>query len=459
MLIKEQYTILDELTSNDTIYTELCILNFNIMPVLEQTKTILLNNPNVTFWLATKDFSKEYILTANKLGIKNIIPQPIKTELIKDFFKTKEGTKQIIESSQNYLPLKNSKILIVDDNELNIKLLTEVLQDLEIEIHTSQNPQNCISKIENEKFDLFLLDILMPEMSGFELAEQIKKTKANSITPIIFISAVSGTENILNGYNVGAYSYIEKPFHPNIVKSQIYNLLKSEEDKKLIEKEKEHFVATLTHDLKSPINAEINALKYLLKNSSNDMKNIQGEMLNELLNSANYMKLITDKILCHYKQKNEDIELKKEFTSFKNIIVCAIEELKYLAHEKNIKICFYTDTENDEIFIDELEIKRVINNLLVNAIEYSNKNGVIDIILKKTKSEFICTIQDYGIGIDLNSNENIFDEYISLAKEHKKTGFGLGLNICKKIIEQHNGHISLTSKVGLGTTIEFSIPY
>lgn len=459
MLIKEQYTILDELTSNDTIYTELCILNFNIMPVLEQTKTILLNNPNVTFWLATKDFSKEYILTANKLGIKNIIPQPIKTELIKDFFKTKEGTKQIIESSQNYLPLKNSKILIVDDNELNIKLLTEVLQDLEIEIHTSQNPKNCIDKIKNEKFDLFLLDILMPEMSGFELAEQIKKTKANSITPIIFISAVSGTENILNGYNIGAYSYIEKPFHPNIVKSQIYNLLKSEEDKKLIEKEKEHFVATLTHDLKSPINAEINALKYLLKNSSNDMKNIQGEILNELLNSANYMKLITDKILCHYKQKNEDIELKKEFTSFKNIIIRAIEELKYLAHEKNIKICFYTDTENDETFIDELEIKRVINNLLANAIEYSNKNGVIDIILKKTKSEFVCTIQDYGIGIDLSSNENIFDEYISLAKEHKKTGFGLGLNICKKIIEQHNGHISLTSKVGLGTTIEFSIPY
>ncbi|MCM1265604.1 MAG: response regulator, partial [Candidatus Gastranaerophilales bacterium] len=289
MLIKERYTILDKTPDNMHVSTELCILNYNILQSFEVTQLLITSNPHVTFWLATKDFSKNYVLTASKLGIKNIIPLPIKTELIDDFFKTEENYDSS-EYIQNFNTLENSKILIVDDNELNIKLLTEVLCDIGVQLISCIHPQDCLELIKKEKFDLFLLDILMPEMSGFELAEEIKKTQINSMTPIIFISAISGTENILNGYNLGACSYIEKPFHPNIVKSQIYNILKIEEDKKQLEKEKEQFVATLTHDLKSPINAEINALNILLKKSPKEIENAQGEILSELLNSAKYMR-------------------------------------------------------------------------------------------------------------------------------------------------------------------------
>lgn len=458
MLIKERYTILEKIPDKTKIDTELCILNYNITPVIEPTQKLITHNPDVTFWLATKDFSKDYVLSANKLGIKNIIPLPIKTELIDDFFKIEDNDYNLCEHNHNFSTLEDSKILIVDDNDLNIKLLTEVLSDLGVHITSCMHPQSCLELIKTEKFDLFLLDILMPEMSGFELAEEIKNTKINAMTPIIFISAVSGTENILNGYNLGACSYIEKPFHPNIVKSQIYNILKSEENKKIMEKEKEQFVATLTHDLKSPINAEISALKFLLKKHPDEAKNIQNEMLTELLSSAKYMKLITDKILCHYKQKNDKITLNKETVSFRTLIVSSIEELKYLAGEKNLQIRFSSETEDDSVNIDVIEMKRVMNNLLSNAIEYSKQDGIIDVFLEKKGPFYLCRIKDYGMGVDISSKEDVFDEYISFSKQQKKTGFGLGLNICKKIINLHNGNISISSEVDKGTTMEFTLP-
>ena len=298
----------------------------------------------------------------------------------------------------------------------------------------------------------------MPEISGFELAEIIKQSSLNNSTPIIFISAVSGTENILNGYNMGAYSYIEKPFHPNIVKSQIYNLLKTEENKISLEKEKENFVATLTHDLKSPINAEITALNYLLKDNPTKDKPIQKEMLSELLNSAKYMKLITDRILAHYKQKNTDLILNKEICSLKEIVISCINELNYLTTEKNLQIRLFSEPDNYLINIDYIEIKRVINNLLSNAIEYSNKNSYIDITLAKDNDKYIFKIKDYGLGIDLEKYNCVFDEYMTLSKNHKKVGFGLGLNICKSIINAHNGDISISSQPQKGTEITFTLP-
>ena len=457
MITSEKYTILDSVSHKINETTQLCILNFNIIQVPDLTKKLINSHPNTIFWLATNDFSKQNILYASKLGIKNVIQTPIKTELIEDFFQTKSNIK---DNNLNYIykPLKQSSILIVDDNELNIKLLEDTLYDLEIKIISCSNPTESLKYIKEFKFNLILLDILMPEISGFELAEIIKQSSLNNSTPIIFISAVSGTENILNGYNMGAYSYIEKPFHPNIVKSQIYNLLKTEENKISLEKEQENFVATLTHDLKSPINAEITALNYLLKDNPTKDKPIQKEMLSELLNSAKYMKLITDRILAHYKQKNTDLILNKEICSLKEIVISCINELNYLTTEKNLQIRLFSEPDNYLINIDYIEIKRVINNLLSNAIEYSNKNSYIDITLAKDNDKYIFKIKDYGLGIDLEKYNCVFDEYMTLSKNHKKVGFGLGLNICKSIINAHNGDISISSQPQKGTEITFTLP-
>lgn len=348
--------------------------------------------------------------------------------------------------------IKNSNILIVDNDNSQVFEIKNLIKGFG-NVNSCLSPLDAKELLYTTKYDLIILEINLKEMSGFDFAKIIKQSFLNFLTPILFISANSDAETIVNCYKYESASFINRPFEPLIARTQIYNILKTEALKHSIEKEKESFIATLTHDLKSPINAEICALTQMLK--KDDSKN---EILQELLNSAKYMKLITENILCFYKQKLKGISLKKEMVNFKDLVASSINNLKYLADDKNIKINFKNSITNSEIELDALEIKRVINNLLSNAIEYSHKNNFIDIELNTDDQNFIFEIRDYGIGINTENLNNIFDEYVSLAKEQKKIGFGLGLNICKKIIEQHNGKISINSEYGEGTSIKFAIP-
>ena len=457
MLFTTSYLILDKIPENTVIKYPLCILKINLTSnIFNKLSNIIKSNPNTEFWLATNNPTKKIINKANSLGITNIISLPIDETLINNFL-NKINTHNSHSITYD-IDLSDTKIAIVDDNEMNIKLLAEILSDLNIKIYTYNNPQNILKFLETEKFDLFMLDILMPNMSGFELAKRIKKSNLNSSTPIIFVSAMTDIEAKLNGYELGAYSYIEKPYNIEIVKTQVYNLLKKQLHTKNINTQKENFVAMLTHDLKSPINAEINALELLIQKKFGEISECQHEIIGSVLNSVKYMKHITDQILSFYKCKNSYIKLNLEKVIFEDIINESISSMKFLIEEKKQKIHLKSSLHKKEIYIDIIEIKRLVCNLLSNAIEYTPENSDIWIELKHDEKNFLFSIKDSGYGIPQENLENIFDEYMSLAKKQKRVGFGLGLNICKKIVEAHGGEINIESELGKGTTKKFAIP-
>lgn len=457
MLFTTNYIILDEIPANNEIKHPLCILKINFSTDnINKLSNLINNNPNTEFWLATNNPSKKIIDKANELGIKNIINLPIDENLINKFFN--KITPQNNHSQISDIDLSESKVAIVDDNDMNIKLLTEILSDLNIKIYSYNSPEEAIKNIETEKFDLFMLDILMPNISGFDLAKRIKKTELNSTTPIVFVSAMVDIESKLNGYELGAYSYIEKPYNIELVKTQVYNILKKQLHTKTINTQKENFVAMLTHDLKSPINAEINALELLIQKKFGEISDCQHEIIGSVLNSVKYMKHITDQILSFYKCKNSYIKLNLENTIFEEIVHESISSMKFLIEEKKQKVHLKSTLHKKQINIDVIEIKRLICNLLSNAIEYTPEGSEIWIDLKQDKSSFIFSIKDSGYGIAPENLANIFDEYMSLAKKQKRVGFGLGLNICKKIVEAHGGNINIESELGKGTTITFAIP-
>ncbi len=457
MLFTTNYLILDEIPANNEIKHPLCILKINFSTDnINKLSNLINNNPNTEFWLATNNPSKKIIDKANELGIKNIINLPIDENLINKFFN--KITPQNNHSQISDIDLSESKVAIVDDNDMNIKLLTEILSDLNIKIYSYNSPEEAIKNIETEKFDLFMLDILMPNISGFDLAKRIKKTELNSTTPIVFVSAMVDIESKLNGYELGAYSYIEKPYNIELVKTQVYNILKKQLHTKTINTQKENFVAMLTHDLKSPINAEINALELLIQKKFGEISDCQHEIIGSVLNSVKYMKHITDQILSFYKCKNSYIKLNLENTIFEEIVHESISSMKFLIEEKKQKVHLKSTLHKKQINIDVIEIKRLICNLLSNAIEYTPEGSEIWIDLKQNKSSFIFSIKDSGYGIAPENLANIFDEYMSLAKKQKRVGFGLGLNICKKIVEAHGGNINIESELGKGTTITFAIP-
>lgn len=436
---------------------KLCIIKTDFKNI-NQIKKFCKTHTNLEVWIASTEISRKNILSANSCGVKNVIQYPVDTKIIHDYFRKKDKEESTGIQTSNPYYLKGLNVMIVDDNQMNIDLLVETLLPLGLEIDTFLKPVEASKIVAHKKFDLFLLDIMMPEMSGFDLAKIIKTTKVNADTPIMFISALSDPENKIRGFNLGSCAYIEKPFNVSVVRSQIYNALKTKRLQDALNDRKETFLAMVTHDLKTPVNAEICALELLLKNQNSELDGFQSEIINDILGAAKYMKNLVENVLHKYKFDNETLTLNKSHTSLKMLIVECIEETKYLFEDKDQQIIFNCSARNSDVEIDCIEIKRVIHNLLINSIEYGYKSSKIIIELFETNEEFIFSIKNSGHGIDLKNPNDVFEKFISIAAKDKKAGTGLGLYISKKIVEAHGGTISAESKVDDYTKITFTLP-
>ncbi len=434
----------------------LCIIKTDFSDTAAIRK-ICKENPELEVWIASGDISRKNVLTANSCGVKNVISYPVDARLVQDFFRDKNKAEKFGENfSASFL--KGMKVMIVDDNQMNIDLLVETLAPMGLDLQTFIKPVEASKIVNLEKFDLFLLDIMMPEMSGFDLAKIIKGTTINCNVPIMFISALSDPENKILGYNLGSCAYIEKPFNINVVRSQIYNTLKTKLLQDALLDRKETFLAMVTHDLKSPVNAEICALELLLKNKTSSLDGVQHEIIGDILGAAKYMKNLVENILQKYKCENGKQVMHKTLFSLEMLTIQCIEEVKYLLEDKQLEISLNSSIKNIETYFDCLEIKRVIHNLLINAIEYSNKNSNIQINLFEKDNSVAFSITNSGIGINFETQEQIFDKLESFAQKNKSLGTGLGLYISKKIIDAHNGEIHVESDGNNYTTFTFTLP-
>ena len=455
----KKYQIIDENFAGCKVWNKLCIITAGIMENPEPIKKLIQSNPDTQFWLSVKSMNRDEILLANSIGIKNVISYPIDETVVDTYLKAINIDSSKSPASDAELePLDEVRVMVVDDNIMNIQLIEEVLRGLGIAIEVYTLPANALEKIKTDKYDLFLLDILMPEISGFDVADAVKNSELNKNSPVIFISALSDYEYKIAGYNAGACCYIEKPYDVGILKHQIYNLLKKEEIKKKINKARDAFYAMVTHDLKTPISAEITALQMLLKKNFGELTEEQKEIINDILSSVKFMKTMTDNILCSYSQGNSKPRLKLRLEDLVSVINNSIQETKYILDEKEIGLRFQSDFDDAPVMVDLIEIKRVINNLIGNASDYAPRGSNIVLRLTKSGGEYTFSVTDSGCGINLENPNDIFNENVTFAKERKKIGFGLGLFISKNIITAHNGRIFAESKVNHGTTITFTLP-
>lgn len=427
---------------------------------LKIIKKVTSENPNTEFWIASNESTRKNVLSANEIGIKMIVPYPFGDNIVSDYFNQQDISylTKHLQTNADYTSLAGLKVMIVDDNSMNVKLLEEVLSQFDLTISSFQKPQEACEALLKEKFDLFLLDIMMPEMSGFDLAKVIKGSVNNQDVPIIFISALSDSANKITSYNLGSHAYIEKPFDVNIIKSQIYNVLKNKKIQESQAKDKETFMATVAHDLKTPINAEINALQLLLGDCLGTLEESQQEIIEDILNSTKFMKDMVENILCKNKIDCGQINLHKENCSLKELVEHSIELTKYILSAKQQRVCFSCKVENPVASIDFLEMKRVLHNLIANASNYSPCGKDIVVEIFNTGENIGIFVQDFGNGIDLKNQQDVFAQYMTLAKQNKTVGTGLGLYITKRIVEAHGGRIVLESKVGQGTKISILLP-
>ena len=361
-------------------------------------------------------------------------------------------TDTICDDNNNRLNPHN--ILIVDDNPMNTEIIKEVLEQSGQNSKIANNGQQALDFANREKFDLILLDIMMPEMSGFEVIRQLKSNPATENIPFIIISALDNTEDIIRGFNMGSYQYITKPFKINELKARILSILKIKD----LNDQQENFMATLTHDLKTPILAQMRALEMLLNEKFGTINPSQKSIIQETLNSNIYMLGMVSNLLAAHNYENKHVVISKNLFDLNGLIKDCYNQLQYLADDKKQEVNLDFQQETLLIFADSLEIKRVIVNLISNAINYSEEGGQIFVSSSIDGSQAVFSVKDNGRGISKEELPDLFSKYKSFAKKFRQIGTGLGLYLSRQIVECHGGSICVTSEEGKGSVFTVKLP-
>ena len=221
---------------------------------------------------------------------------------------------------------------------------------------------------------------------------------------------------------------------------------------------RDSFIATLGHDLKNPIIAQIKSLELLLKGSFGDIKKEQQEILQIILDSCKYMNSMLSSLLATYRNYGSVIRLDFETFSFTELINECVSEMFYVAKDKNINICLYNKSNIETIQADRVQIKRVIMNLLSNGIKYGFRNTELKLLIQNTQNKIGFEFINKSPYIPVEKQSTIFDQYVSYATTYKENGIGLGLYASKKIIEGHSGEIFVKSYNDNRNSFGFRIP-
>lgn len=353
---------------------------------------------------------------------------------------------------------KSPEILIVDDSPDHIQFVASILKNMNYKIRAITKPTHILEAFKRGVPDLILLDVLMPEMNGFEACAMLKKDPRYSGIPIIFLTAVNDSENIVKGFEAGAQDYVSKPVNPKelIARIETHLSLKNHTDK-LVEAyhDIENFNHMVSHDIKAPI-WSINKLVVFLKNAiaGGNTEDIQ-ELMDIILEKTSETALLIEKYTELVKLSGKSIEL--SVVDMNDLADTVIEEIVKARPDQKIE---FSRSELAIVKGDKLLLEQVLRNIFSNAAKYSQNKEIsrIEINCEREGNAYLFTVKDNGVGFDMKFAENIFKFFVRLHSKNEFEGSGIGLAIVKKIIALHEGRVWITASVDEGATVYFTLP-
>ncbi len=372
-------------------------------------------------------------------------------------------------------------ILVVDDEVRNIRLLKAMLAPEKYHIISALNGEEALEKVRGIKLDLVLLDVMMPGMDGLEVCRKIKRVPENQSVPIVMVTALTAKEDRIRAMEAGSDDFLSKPIDKTELLVRVKSMLRirsyhdqvsthlheiKEKNEKLsqLEKMKEELMHMIVHDLKNPLTNFTIGLEMLMDEKGELPDDVYDDTLEALLVSSRDLNAMVQNILDVYKMEEEKIDPAKEQTNLVDLTNEVVQLFGLKIREKEVQLSVSNPEEMPPLWIDTYLIKRVMANLLNNAIKHTPKGGEIKIRIDdhSLKDYVCCSITDSGSGLPPEYHEMIFDKFeqvnIKLSSVRIR-GHGLGLAFCKMAVEAHQGRIWLESDgEGRGCTFRFTLP-
>jgi len=354
------------------------------------------------------------------------------------------------------------KILVVDDTPFNIKIVSTILQEVGYNIYSTTSGREALEMVKNIRFNLILLDVMMPEMDGYEVIRKLKNDEDTRDIPIIFLTARGDSESVVRAFDEGAYDYLIKPFNPKELLSRVKTHIElkfARENLEETNKTKDKFLSIIGHDLKNPIGA-INGFAMELKENidSIDIDEIK-YYTDRIFKNSNTVSNLLQNLLQWARSQNGKIEYNPKILNLYSIVENSVTLYMLNANAKKIEVMVLVD-ENIEVYADFNMLDTVIRNFLSNAIKFTKNGGQIAIKAKEEDNFFRLIIRDTGVGIKEEDLNNLFaiDSNMSTKGTNQEEGTGLGLILCKEFVEKNGGEVFVESVYGEGSSFSFTIP-
>jgi signal transduction histidine kinase len=362
---------------------------------------------------------------------------------------------------RNDIDLKDAKVLMVDDTPANIDVLRKALVNEGYQLFFANSGKKAI-KIANRALpDLILLDVMMPNMNGYETCKRLKQTEATQNISIIFLTAKNQPENIKEGFELGAVDYIYKPFrHDEVcmrVRAHIQTcvLMKQMEQARLVadaaNQAKSTFLANMSHELRTPLNGILGYTQIFKRDKT--LTDEQQKGIEIIHQSGQYLLTLINDILDLSKIEAGRVELYPTNFNLKPLFQNLVKLFKMRAEQKEITFD-YQQSNNIPYMVhgDEKRLRQIIINLLSNAIKFT-KQGSVTFSLEYQDNKIRLQVTDTGIGIVPAQLDKIFLPFEQVSEIlYKSEGTGLGLAITKTLVEMMDGELHVESVLGQGTT-------
>ena len=383
-----------------------------------------------------------------------------------------------------------ASILVVDDNPRNLQLISTLLAKSGYKVSAVNSGIKAIKFVREKKPDLILLDVMMPEMNGYETCNQIRLDPEAEEIPIIFLTAKSEIEDIITGFKQGAVDYITKPFkseevlirlktHLQLRASRAQLREKNAEleqlNKELIETraiikedanrlkalnaEKDRFFSIIAHDLRGPLSGTMGLAEVLAKDARNISIDEIVEFSTALYTSTSDMYKLLLNLLEWARLQMGLVSYKPSDVNSLALIEEGLAMYEGMAKEKELNIT--RDGESLTLYVDQNMIKSVIRNLISNAIKFTPHGGEILIRTYADGDEKgVIEVKDSGIGIPPDIQAKLFrlDENVSRNGTNGEESTGIGLLLSRDIAEKNKGKLSFESEEGKGSVFRIELP-
>lgn len=370
---------------------------------------------------------------------------------------------------ESQLNRSDYKILIVDDVVSNVLLLKILLTNEKFQVCTANCGNACIEQAKKEHPDLILLDVMMPDISGFDTAVILKKDPETKDIPIIFLTALNTPADLVKGFQVGANDFLTKPFNKEELVMRVVQQISLVAAKRIIIQQNEELKRTISnrdkmysviaHDLRSPMASIRMVLNLAVSVVSPDTV---GEEIYGLLDKANRESEEThdllDNLLKWTKSQTGRLNVVYQDMDLNEVVPGVVDIFITIAEMKKVKLQFIPNDDKFEVHADNDMIKTVIRNLISNAIKFSREDSSIEVFITRQDDFAKISIRDHGVGIAPERLDTLFHGGETTYGTGGEEGSGLGLQLCADFARKNGGDVMVESTLGEGSTFSCLIP-